>query len=444
MDIDKLTEQNPWWKDKNLIEQDYDIQKWKEKKYRWIPSIINEINLEPFALHIILGPRQTGKTTFMKLLIKELLESKGPRSLFYFNCETIGDYRELIDVLESYISFKEENDISNSVIMLDEITSPKEWYRGVKSLIDLGKLRNETIILTGSSSISIKKQVELFPGRRGNGKDFILLPLSFREFIKVADSNLFAKIEPIQNFENKELERKSIKALPYLKELDKLLSVYKYCGGFPLGIESIGSNKEEAKRIYLSWIKNAVLKAERNDLIARQIIKAVLERMPSPISWENISKNIEIKSPKTVAAYIDLLKSIFAINILYSIDLNKKNIKFGKNKKIHFIDPLLLQLFEEWCLVTLKDKDNIIAESLVATTLSRKFNEKVFFWKNDSEIDVIVLDKEKLRGFEVKWSETAKLKKIPQINSIVLITKKEFSKELILKIPLSIFLSIIE
>jgi len=443
MEIERLVEQNQWWKDKSLIEEDYDIQKWKEKKYRWIPSLTKEIELKPFSLHILLGPRQAGKTTVMKLLIKQLLEKMDSKSLFYFSCETVGDYKELTDIIESYLMFKDENSIDNSLIILDEITSPKEWYRGVKALIDNGKLKKETVILTGSSSITIKKQVELFPGRRGNGEDFILMPLSFREFIKVIDPNLCEKIEPIKNFEEKELRKKAVKSLPYLKELNTLLSTYKNYGGFPLGIESINDNKEDAKRVYLSWIKNAVLKAERSELIARQIIKTILEKIPNPISWENISKQIEIKSPKTVSAYIELLKSIFVLDILYNIDINKKTIKFGKNKKIHFIDPLLLELFEDWCLVKIKNKDNLLAESLTANILSRKFPERTFFWKNGFEIDAIALDNKKIRGFEVKWSENPKLKKLPQFNSLVLITKKDFSSNP-LKIPLGIFLSIIE
>jgi len=438
-----LIEQNQWWKDKSIIEEDYDIQKWKEKKYKWIPSILEEIELKPFSLHILLGPRQAGKTTVMKLLIKQLLKKTDSKSLFYFNCEAIGDCKELMDIIESYLMFKEDNNIKNSLIILDEITSPKEWYKGIKLLIDKGRLKKETVILTGSSSITIKKQVELFPGRRGNGKDFILMPLSFREFIKVINPSLYEKIEPIKNFENEELRKKSVKSLPYLKELNALLSIYKNYGGFPLGIESINKNKEDAKRVYLNWIKNAVLKAERSDLIARQIIKTILEKIPSPISWENVSKQIEIKSPKTVSAYIELLKSIFALYILYNIDINHKTIKFGKNKKIHFIDPLLLELLEDWCLVKIKNKDNLLAESMVANILSRKFPEKSFFWKNGFEIDSVIIDNKKLRGFEVKWSEDPKLKKLPQFDSLVLITKKDFLSSP-LNIPLSIFLSIIE
>jgi len=440
MEFDKLVEQNLWWKDKDLIEKDYDIERWKEKKYSWIPEIVNEIDLKPFALHIILGPRQSGKTTASKLFIRELLKKIEPRSIFYFNCDEIADYKELLDVIETYLTFKIDNHIESSIIFLDEITSPKEWYRTIKSLIDKGKLKEDIVILTGSSSIAIKHEVELFPGRRGNGKDFVLFQLSFREFLKVINPVLYNKIEPIENIDD--IEEKASKAMPYIEELNQEMKKYFNYGGFPLGIEAISKSKNEAKAAYLSWIKTSILKAGRNDTIARQILKALLEKMPSAISWESVSKEIEIKSPKTVAAYVDLFKSMFALIVLYSIDISKKKIKFGKNKKIHVLDPLLLEILEDWCMISIKNKESILAESVFAIHLSRLFPERIFFWKNKFEIDAIALIKNKVYGFEVKWSEKPEAKKLPQLKKFTLITKKDFSKNP-LTIPLSVFLSVL-
>ncbi|MBU4493349.1 MAG: ATP-binding protein, partial [Nanoarchaeota archaeon] len=191
MNLDILTEQNIWWKDKGLIEQDYDIIRWKEKKYRWIPPIIERIKLEPFSLNIILGPRQVGKTTAIKLLIKNLLREKNPLSIFYFNCEELSDYKELLDILETYIEFKKSSEIKNSYIFLDEITSPLKWYKAIKSKVDKGVFNEDVLVLTGSSSINIKRQTELFPGRRGKGLDYMILPLSFREFLKVTKPKIY-------------------------------------------------------------------------------------------------------------------------------------------------------------------------------------------------------------------------------------------------------------
>jgi len=441
MDERELFDQNPWWKDKSLIESDYDILKWKENKYKWVPKIVDDISLEPFALHSIVGPRQTGKTTALKLLIRKLLDKEESRSLFYFNCENISDYKELSNVLEYYLEFKEANSIKNSIILLDEITLPKEWYRAIKFFIDRGKLKNDVIIITGSSSMEVKREVELFPGRRGFGKDFVLYPLSFREFLKVIDPELVSKIPPLKKIE--EIDKKILNALIYEKELYKYLDKYMEYGGFPLSVSNFGDSKEDAKRAYLSWIKNAILKAERSDTIAKQILKSLVESLQTDISWEGISKKIEIKSPKTVAAYTELLKSIFAINILYNVDLNKKKIRFGKNKKIYFRDPLLLEIFEDWSFVKVNDKKSAIAESLVIEHLERMFSQNVFFWKNKFEIDAIVLKNNRLYGFEVKWSEKSSAKGIKQLNKFVIITKKDYSKNP-LKIPLAVFLSLFE
>lgn len=439
--MEELFDQNPWWKDKKLIEEDYDIVKWKEKKNRWIPDIINKINLKSFGLHIISGPRQAGKTTALKLLISNLLKKKNPRSLFYFNCENLADYKELSEIIGRYLEFKESSSIKSSIILLDEITLPKEWYRAIKSLIDKGKLRNDVIIITGSSSMAIKKEVELFPGRRGNGKDFTMYPLSFRAFLSVIDPKLLQKIQPICNI--REIRKKVLNALLFERELNKYLKIYMEYGGFPLSIANLHDSKEEAKKTYLSWVKNAILKADRSDIIARQIIKAIIETLQSNVSWEGISKKIEIKSPKTVAAYLELLKSMFVVNLLYNLDISGKKIRFGKNKKVHFRDPLLLELCEDWCLITAKNKQSALAEALVVEHLSRMFPENVFFWKDGFEIDAVVMDKKDTYGFEVKWSERSDARKVSHLKDFVIVTKKEYTKSP-LKIPLSVFLSLFD
>jgi predicted AAA+ superfamily ATPase len=441
MDEKELFEQNPWWKGKEYIEEDYDIIKWNEKKYRWIPNIVEQITLEPFAFHTIIGPRQAGKTTVAKLLIKKLLSTNNPKEIFYFNCDDLADYKELESVINSYLFFKDNNSIKKSIIILDEITSPKEWYRAIKFLIDKGKLRNDILIVTGSSSLSVKKEVELFPGRRGKGRDYILYPLSFRSFLKVIDPILESKLVKIINIE--ELEKLAVNAMSFEKELHKHLKDYMDYGGFPLSVANLHENKEEAKRTYLNWVKNAILKNDRSESIARQIIKSLIESLQSDVSWESISKKIEVKSPKTVSAYIDFMKSIFVVNILYNLDIGSRSIKFGRNKKIHFRDPLLVDIFEDWCLIKSNNKESAIAESLVIEHLIRMFVDKVFFWRNGTEVDAVVYEKGKLYGFEVKFGEDYEAEFPNNFKKSFIITRKDYSRNP-RKIPLAVFLSLFD
>lgn len=450
MEIGLLADQNIWWKGREKMDNDYDIARWMSKKHRWEPRILGEIGMEPYSLHIVLGPRQVGKTTAVKLLIRRLVAEKDPRSVFYFNCEELADYKELSAALETYLEFREKSGIGGSFIFLDEITSPKEWYRSIKSLIDSGKFRNDVVVLTGSSSINLRGQAELFPGRRGKGRDFVLLPLSFREFIRVFRPDIHGKIEPANDMSAKEIARKSAQAAVFTKELNALLEQYFARGGFPLSLDA--EERTEAGRAYLSWIKTEVLKAGRSDAIAREIIKVLLEKMQTPVSWEDISKDIEIKSPKTVAAYVQLLRSIFSIILLYHIDLSSKSIKFGKNKKVYPIDPVLLDVFEDWCMFRLKNKESILAESLAAMHLTRYsaqkrgstlLDEGVFYWMGDTEIDIILNDGGAHRGFEVKWTDKFDVKPQPHLKDFMVISKSRFSDNPA-AVPLSIFLSLLD
>ena len=452
MEIAVLAEQNPWWKGREYIAEDYDIIRWKGREHKWEPKLLKEISIQPFAFHFLLGPRQCGKTTALKLLIKRLLEKAAePKGLFYFNCEELGTFKEIIGLLDTYKSYKEASGIKSSTIMLDEVTAPAEWYRGIKALLDKGRLKDDVLIITGSSSINIKKHTESFPGRRGHGKDFTLMPLSFRDFLEVMNPKLHGKIQPSKKIN--EICKKAAEYSVFTKELNAELKRYMLCGGFPLAVGTTLEQKDEAKKIYLSWIKNAVLKAERSDLIARQIAKSLIEKMPSPVSWEGISKDIEIKSPKTISAYIELFNSIYCTITLYSADVSGKQIKFGKNKKIHLTDPLLLEIFEEWCLLNTKSKEPLLAEQITASHIWRMLGE-AYFWRNGMEVDIIANEGKNTFGIEVKWAEkieekeagfirSSAKKSLPQLKSFTLLTKNNCYPALD-TVPLSAFLAVMD
>jgi len=128
-------------------------------------------------------------------------------------------------------------------------------------LIDSGKLKEDVLVLTGSTSLLVKREVEMFPGRRGAGRDFILLPLSFRDFIKVADVELYSKLPTFKNLEEDEIKAKTSACLPLLDKLNVLFENYMRCGGFPLAVESFlvdGYVKQDVYEAYLAWLKNDI------------------------------------------------------------------------------------------------------------------------------------------------------------------------------------------
>jgi predicted AAA+ superfamily ATPase len=435
-----MEEQNPWWKGKDLVKNDPDLRKWYSSRIKWIPEIINEVNLEPFSLNFIFGPRQVGKTTLVKLIVRKLLDSvEDPRSIFYYRCDMLSDYKELDAVMENYLMMRRAYNIRTSYIFLDEVTFPREWYRAIKHRIDSGNLENDVLVLTGSWSMFVKREVEAFPGRRGQGRDITFHPLSFREFLKVINPDVYSSLEEIKDIDPDEIWEKCTRARPWLNEVNRAFESYLECGGFPLAIKSLlerGEVSEEAKNAFISSFISDIVKLRRNESIAKRVIKAVVEKLPSAVSLSSIAKEFEIGSHKTVFYYLDLFEKMFILKNLFFIEPNKLVELYYKQRKIHLTDPFLYVVFSEWCMMK-KPSINAVVESVVATHLARKLS--IGYWRDKTEIDIVIPDAK--MGIEVKWGEKADLRerKVGRIKRVITLTRNEFSERPI-AVPVSLFL----
>ena len=85
MELEKLVEQNPWWHDINWVQKDrqFILLNKMTKKY----DRSDYIELKEGVI-IFYGPRQIGKTTWIKTKINELLKTTDPQDIFYLNAET--------------------------------------------------------------------------------------------------------------------------------------------------------------------------------------------------------------------------------------------------------------------------------------------------------------------------------------------------------------------
>ncbi|MEM3786121.1 MAG: ATP-binding protein [Nitrososphaeria archaeon] len=405
-----MESQNPWW----YGETDKRYEEWKGKEMKWVPSIIEKFNFEPFSLNFLVGPRQVGKTTALKIWIAEkLLPRLNPKSIFYFSCEELTSFKELGEVIDNYISFRNGNNISSSFIILDEITFVEDWHRTLKLRIDQGVFKNDVIVVSGSASLEILKQKEYFPGRRGKGKDIIFYPLSFPEYVKS-----LKKLEIVEK-ELFQIEDSIRINMVHQEILEELFNKYLMTGGFPLPIEEFftrGKISFETRKVYIDWLKNDFVKLGRNEAYMKEVLAYIVGARATPISWLSISKETSISSPHTTQAYVEDLEKLFVVKVLNFLDANSK-IVYRKNKKIHIIDPFLYDTICEY--VNIKPFDGDKLESVVATHLARKY--PVYYWKNGSEVDVIAVINGKQFGIEIKttsrsWIKPRHLKKTLVLN----------------------------
>ncbi len=420
--IELLKEQNLWWIAKEKINEDVNIEKISRCKFTWEPAILDSFNLAKDVIYTLRGSRQVGKTTMLKVLVRKLLASHRKENIFFFTCNNIDTYQEIIDIVRLYLEWADNQE--RKFIFIDEITFVKNWTRAVKYLADIGLLRNCTMIITGSNAHDLHYEIERMPGRRGEDPvlDKILFPASFREYVS------FIHPEIVEQFTSLEAAQKTWAF--HQKSLTRCLENYLLTGGYIQSINSFamkGKVSVDIYQQYLSWTLGDLAKMGKREIFSRHILDQVIRCLSSNVGYDTIAKKTAIDSHLTVGEYVDLMESSFILKVLYQADINKKTAATRKSKKIYFQDTFLYWVFLGYVLgvsdyflsaqmrindTILKSKliENLICACLMRLETTATWSNIVFFFRttNQIEIDFIVKAKETtLIPIEVKYQEDA-------------------------------------
>lgn len=281
----ELIELNPWWEDKESIEKDKHIKDLSEIKYIHKPEFL-EKNFSKRGVYTIRGPRHIGKTTAMKMIVRNKVNFIDPKKIFYWSCDNLRDYRDLIEYLKEYSEYCNANNISPEYVLIDEITSLDGWQKAIKFVVDNGFLGEACFILTGSKIIDLKKGAERLPGRRGpKGEDIFYMPLKFREYVSLIEPEFYKKHES-ESFIQLRFHSRKVKAL---------FEKFTKTGGIPLVIneyEKSGTIPNYIYELYYSWIIGDIFKEGKNEQTLREVIKPIIGSYENPVSWEGLAKKV--------------------------------------------------------------------------------------------------------------------------------------------------------
>ena len=455
---------------------------------RWTPRLLKHIDFEKNAVYSIRGPRQIGKTTTLKIVIRNILKTKPAQNIFYFACDNLKDNLQLSEILELFYERVRTQNQERVYIFLDEISYVKDWQKAVKHFIDLKGSQNITITLTGSDILDLKKSSERLPGRVGEkegvSSNKILLPMKFSEFIEIKRPNLHEKIKALHLDEHttkiKEFQDilngslpQSVFTLSYIQpELDTLLDEYLTTGGIILVMNNFYKTRTISLQIYELYIKQIfadVTRVGREEKTAKLILASILKRMGTPSSWNAISKENDIASAQTIEQYAYILRDIFALSICYKIDLDGTP-NYAANRKLYFSNSFIYTALYHAVFDPTKDpflvsqeillnpeRKSILIEALVLNHLNRAFynflpsdlydpSDLLFYskTKKGQEIDFVVRTEKGLQGIEVKYQNQIKagdLMGIKKLRSGIIISKNTLEqRDRIALIPASLFL----
>lgn len=133
----------------------------------------------------VIGPRRAGKSTFLWQIVADRIEMGMAReALLYFSFE---DERlagmttaDLSLIVEEYFHLHPElRDRQEAVFLLDEVQSVPDWETFTRRLLDTEKV---AVYVSGSSARMLSREVA--SSMRGRAMEALVLPFSFREFLR--------------------------------------------------------------------------------------------------------------------------------------------------------------------------------------------------------------------------------------------------------------------
>ncbi len=478
--------QNPWWRNKQEIENDSKVSEALKKEKKVLYQLVDNKN------RIILGPRQVGKTSMIKLIIYDLIIKKGinPLNICYFSCEPLVNKNDIIEVIKE---FDKISDGKHKYIFLDEVTQINEWEYAIKFIIETNLSKDKTLIVTGSNALLLKQGTEKLPGR--NIKTELFLPLSFMEFLeKFSSQELKETLKNKENFEKvkkskfskknfaeisfrnrtyakfskekelnpEKLHSLSVKLSIFSDEIEKWFNIYLKTGGYLKAIYEYLENKkisEDTYEIYTKWILGDINKLGKKENTLKSVIIGLIKAYSNKFSLHSLARETEIKSHLTVSDYLDILQSLLVTNQLYQLDINKKMPLFRKEKKNYFLDPLIYNVSKGWTKGKFIDysednKDNLI-EGIVCEALARivriglDTSSNLWFYCNKKETDFAMKQNNSLIGIELKYQNKVNKSDFNNFylfKKRILLSKKQLSydrEDNFLIIPVHLFLSII-
>lgn len=332
-----------------------------QRRFPFVPE-------EP-GLYIVRGPRQIGKSSWLKTILSQ----HAPRvPCFYLSCENIADHKDLAEVLKSVRDRK--------VVLLDEINFVKDWDRAVKHEVDAGK--TSMLVLTGSHAYDLKRGADRMPGRFDAGGEFELLPMDFDEFLQMREQAGWHATDRLE-----------------------ALRTYFRVGGFPTAIAEAGprgARPKKAMATYLRWLVGDAVKLGKQETYLTELLIQLALTLQTPVSHQTLAKKTRIGSHNTVQDYVALLEACFALRTLYAVDIDSGAHRFRKDKKLYFTDPLLYWIAQDLSgMPAPDDAEGRLAEQVAHEALARRFKRFGYLQTKAGEIDFLC---PKRWALEVKWS----------------------------------------
>lgn len=325
---------------------------------------------------ILLGPRQTGKTTLLNQLTSTM---RGP--VLHLN----GDDADVRVLFENATSSSLKAMLGNAkTLVIDEAQRIHNIGLAIKIIVD--QVKSVKVIATGSSAFELANSInEPLTGRKW---ECHLYPFSFGEMAEY----------------HGELEE---------SRLLKHRMVYGY---YPEVVLNPGEEESRLKELASSYLYKDILTWERIQKPERmeKLVQALAFQVGQQVSYLELGQLAGLDN-QTTEKYISLLEKAFIVFRLGSLSRNLRN-ELKKSRKIYFYDNGLRNaVINQFSPIDLRQDTGALWENFMISERTkwlsyRRIHCNRYFWRTHAhqEIDYIEERNGILSAFEFKWNPKAK------------------------------------
>jgi len=382
---------NRWWTDAGWEADDLHLRRLEASPVRLAAPQVEEIALDAPAVHVLRGPRQAGKSTDLKLLVRRALGAGiEPRQVVYLSLDLLEDQppSALVESVNRALELAGRRE-GPRLVLLDEVTAAGRWQTAVKVLWDEGRIDRDVVVCTGSSAADLAEgSAERLPGRRGAGRDFLVLPQDFASFARAVDATIPAgpglTVAKILDADGREALGA---ARVHLPALQRALERYLLFGGLPAAVAEAAAGRaepsEDVRRVLWDSLLKEVQRRGASVPAAQALLERLMRSLGSKLSWSKLAREMAVplgrprrragggNDPRTVQGYVELLAVNYFALVLYFWKRDSGTGDVAKDKKVYFGDPLLQTITAE--RVGLPRDRHAEVENAVALALYRRY-----------------------------------------------------------------------
>ena len=339
---------------------------------------------------VIYGARQVGKTTIMKMLIKQLKDSSIPDvAILYFDLEDL-EMLELcnqgVDFLIRYIEARTLYK-GKIYVFIDEIQYLDNASNFIKLMVDNHSDRFK-LIVSGSSVLGIKSKIK--QSLVGRIVTFEVFGLDFEEFLW---------------FKKKTFNLDKVTDEKTQKELKQLFEEFIIFGTYPRValISEVDGRRYYLKELIQTYIKKDIrdIGRIRNIMKFNSFLRILADQAGNLLNIDELASSVGI-ARETIYNYLTLLEGTYIARRLAPFFRNLRS-ELTKMPKIYFEDSGILNYLKYNDIVE-KVSGELFENSIYAELRKTVDLEALRYWRTQSkqEIDFIVEDKKQLFSLEVK------------------------------------------